>query len=220
MSAARLCVVVPYRDRAGHLAAFVPHVRDFLTAQGVAFTLLVVEQADARPFNRAKLLNVGFAAGLADHEYFCFHDVDMLPVSADYSRCERPTHLAAEIEQFDWGLPYESYFGGVTLFDRESFLRVNGYPNEYWGWGCEDDDLYKRCRKLGLLPQRRRGRFRSLAHERVIDRASYRRNLEKLSRFETTFDGQGFVGGLSTLRFETVSQTNPEPGVTHLSVRL
>ena len=27
---------------------------------------------------------------------------------------------------------------------------LNGYPNDYWGWGCEDDDMYKRVRHYNL----------------------------------------------------------------------
>jgi hypothetical protein len=67
---------------------------------------------------------------------------------------------------------------------------------------------------------RRQGRFRSLPHARPIDPVLYRRNVNKLIRFETTFDGSGFVGGLSTLRFETVNQSRPQPWQLHLQVRL
>jgi hypothetical protein len=33
-------------------------------------------------------------------------------------------------------------FGGITAFNTEDFLGANGYPNVYWGWGREDDDMY------------------------------------------------------------------------------
>lgn len=41
-------------------------------------------------------------------------------------------------------LPYAGYFGGVSGLSKAQFLRINGFPNEYWGWGGEDDDIFNR----------------------------------------------------------------------------
>jgi hypothetical protein len=30
----------------------------------------------------------------------------------------------------------------VTAFNTEDFLGANDYPNVYWGWGSEDNDMY------------------------------------------------------------------------------
>ena len=35
-------------------------------------------------------------------------------------------------------------FGGATLFTPDEFRRMNGYSDEYWGWGGEDDDMIGR----------------------------------------------------------------------------
>lgn len=41
-------------------------------------------------------------------------------------------------------LPYNQYFGGVSALSKEQFTKINGFPNNYWGWGGEDDDIYNR----------------------------------------------------------------------------
>ena len=41
-------------------------------------------------------------------------------------------------------LPYEELFGGVEMFSKDDFVLVNGFSNSFWGWGAEDDNLYKR----------------------------------------------------------------------------
>ena len=45
---------------------------------------------------------------------------------------------------FSLSKPYEDIFGGVSAIFPEQFKAVNGYPNRYWGWGGEDDDLSER----------------------------------------------------------------------------
>ena len=36
-------------------------------------------------------------------------------------------------------------FGGAVLFSKEQVENTNGYSNDYWDWGMEDDDLFWRC---------------------------------------------------------------------------
>lgn len=38
-------------------------------------------------------------------------------------------------------LPYKMYFGGVSALTPLHYLKMNGFPNNYWGWGGEDDDI-------------------------------------------------------------------------------
>lgn len=45
---------------------------------------------------------------------------------------------------FVYSLPYTNIFGGVGAFTRQHFELVNGFSNKFWGWGGEDDDLFKR----------------------------------------------------------------------------
>jgi hypothetical protein len=164
--AKRMAVIVPYRDRAEHLVKFVPHMRQFLRANssiaGAEHSIHVVEQLDTLRFNRGKLLNCGFAIAETVADYFVFHDVDYLPLSADYSWVDRPTRLIWQ------GLvlreSYDTFFGAVVALNKEQFRLVNGFSNDYWGWGPEDVDLRMRCESHGLRVARRDGVFMALPH--------------------------------------------------------
>ena len=203
----KLSIVVPYRKREEHLALFIPHMESFLAEQlGDNWEILIVDQSDEKPFNRAKLLNVGFKESESS-DYFCFHDVDMLPIESDYSVCQGPTHMATEAEQFGWKLPYDGYFGGVTMFDKESFTKINGYSNDYWGWGAEDDDVLARCQIMEAPIFRRRGKYQSLNHDRNIQQDLYHQNLSKLNFVMARPSGDRVMReGLSTLAYEKLGE--------------
>ena len=169
-------VIVPYRsspaqDRILHLARFVEEMNIRVTATGVDAWLIIVEQsADGRPFNRGRLLNIGFNLarnrGARQH---IMHDVDLLPdetLFSYYGRpCTHPLHLAAL-----WGKyqHLDLFFGGVTAFSTADFERVNGYPNDFWGWGGEDEELYHRIVDCGLsVAVPTAGTYREMSHQRT-----------------------------------------------------
>jgi hypothetical protein len=202
----KLCIVVPYRDRQAHMEEFVPCIETTLNEQLIDYTILIVEQEEGKPFNRAKLLNIGFDYS-KDCDYFCFHDVDMLPLESDYEYCEQPTHMASRAEQFGWKLPYAQYFGGVTVFNRESFITVNGYSNEYWGWGAEDDDMYRRVVMKGLIPCRKDGKYRSLYHTKNIPEIEYYQNVSYLNTSASLIDSDG----LNSLSYTIIAEEKNLP---------
>lgn len=160
-TAPKIAIIVPFRDlhveqhRARHLAAFVPHMLDFLRASGEPFHIYIMQQSnDGRKFNRGKLLNIGFRLACDDGcRVFVFHDVDLLP-SVELRPCYTtepiagPVHIAKVWHRYTGN---SKYFGGVVAFTREQFQRMNGFPNTFWGWGGEDDELYNRLVKVSLL---------------------------------------------------------------------
>lgn len=205
----KLTIIVPYRDRESHLSQFVPHIETSEFLKDVDYEILIVEQTD-KPFNRGKLLNVGVIER-PNSDYYCFHDVDMLPEICDYSFPNFPTHLAAEAQQFGYKLPYDGYFGGVTLFDKSSFEKINGFSNNYWGWGAEDDDIRFRCVCYEIPIYRRNGRFTSLNHERHIDRDLYVKNLHSLGYLTNSPDLESgrakiVLDGICNLRYDKIDE--------------
>ena len=58
------------------------------------------------------------------------------------------------------------------MIHREDFEAINGYSNDYWDWGAEDDNLRKRCRAEGFALDHHDGTFRALQHvSRGFDKA-------------------------------------------------
>ncbi len=116
---------------------------------------------DNRKFNRGKLLNIGFDLARRDGcRVFVFHDVDLLPSTANllpYYSAEpaprSPVHIARVWDRYSANA---KYFGGIVAFSREQYEAINGYPNNFWGWGGEDDEMYKRIVKVSLRVFRRR----------------------------------------------------------------
>ena len=141
----KLGIIVPFRNRHEHLYEFKKAIITYLESKKISFELIIVEQDNAKLFNRGMLLNIGFVyAKKLKCDYIVFHDVDMLPVNVDYSYSDKPLHLATKFVLNDREL-FDTYFGGVTLFPIKVFEEIDGYSNKYWGWGYEDTDLLLRC---------------------------------------------------------------------------
>lgn len=167
----KLSIIIPYRDRKIALDILIPNLIGYLKKQVENYEIIIVEQDDNNPFNKGKLNNIGFKLKSEDSTYVCFHDVDLIPEFSDYSYPETPSHLSSHCSQFAYVNIPDKIMGGVILFQNEHYEKVNGFSNEYEGWGKEDDDLYLRCEREILTPYKHPfGRYYSVPHKhRVID---------------------------------------------------
>ncbi|XP_030842446.1 uncharacterized protein LOC587517 [Strongylocentrotus purpuratus] len=159
----KVAVVVPFRDRIGHLAIFLRHMIPLLKTQQLEFSIFVVEQNNNMSFNRAMLLNVGFleALKLTRYDCFVFHDVDHLALNVNnYYGCDfMPRHFISGDDIWGYTILYPDLFGGVTGLTKSQMHSVNGFSNMYWGWGGEDDDMYRRIQQKGYPRSRPVGSF-------------------------------------------------------------
>lgn len=164
----KLAIIVPFRNRHNHLKKFIPHIHSYLKDKGVDYDIFIIEQNDDKPFNRGKLLNVGFSETKGDYDYYCFHDIDMLPANndCDYSYIEQACRLSHFVSQFGFvPRPNHEFGGGVIMINKQVFANINGFSNGYWGWGVEDNDLSHRCFSAAIEVEFRKGRYFSLSHE-------------------------------------------------------
>ncbi|XP_045774812.1 beta-1,4-N-acetylgalactosaminyltransferase bre-4 [Maniola jurtina] len=205
----KVAIIVPYRDRQQHLAIFLNHMHPFLMKQQIEYGIFIIEQEGNSDFNRAKLMNVGFAESQKQKEggwqCFIFHDIDLLPLDSRnlYSCPRQPRHMSASIDKLNFKLPYEDIFGGVSAMTLEQFTKVNGFSNKYWGWGGEDDDMFYRLKKVNYHIARYK---MSIARYAMLDHKKSSPNPKRyqlLSQTSKTFQKDG----LSTLEYELVRVT-------------
>jgi hypothetical protein len=155
-----IALISCYRDtgngeRLRELKYFVT-VMNKLMAPYCNFHIFVVEQSDdGNLFNIGKLKNIGFkiATNMSDVKFdqFVFTDIDLIP---DYDLIEYytkvskfPSSLAyrgTRWENMDKEEKKKPFMGAVISYSRELFEKINGYGNNFWGWGGEDDDLLLR----------------------------------------------------------------------------
>jgi len=109
-------------------------------------------------FNLGRLKNIGYHIASQDHtptSYYVLSDVDLLPSEAlipSYLEFpKRPIHLGHRGTRYE--VPTNkgknkgkkrTFLGGVVSFGKPEFEKANGYPNNFWGWGGEDDALNHR----------------------------------------------------------------------------
>lgn len=102
----RVAVIVPFRDREKHLRIFLRNLHAFLVKQQLDYAIFIVNQQTGQTFNRAKLMNVGFAEAskLYDWQCFIFHDVDLLPEDDRnlYSCPNQPRHMSVAVDKFGY----------------------------------------------------------------------------------------------------------------------
>jgi hypothetical protein len=170
----------------------------FLRDAAVHFVVVVVVQSeDGRAFNRGQLLNVGFREAQRHFapsplDAVVFHDVDLLPSAGLrqwYVRPPergRPAHIAGPSTWSKYAMDGydEIFFGGVTALHAADFEACNGFPNDYWGWGMEDDQLRLRAAACGAIargverPPRGTGAFRDLDPVRMLELLQTRESLQ------------------------------------------
>lgn len=209
----RICI--PYRNREEHLSLFIPHICKYLSNK--EFEILIIEQTQGKPFNRGKLANVGYL--LSDNtSAFCVHDVDMLPQKVDYEVVADANHLAVNVSQFGYHLPFETYFGGVVLFAPFIMEKINGFNNDFWGWGIEDNDLFDRViyRECTVFrPQQ--GFFSSLPHKKAFQKDIYEKNLIKLIKSQTN-KSEYDINGLNSCDYKVIKAYSVEKNIKHFIV--
>jgi hypothetical protein len=144
-------VIFPYRFQPGkEREVQLNAVWDAISRRYPHAQRCVVQQSTGRPFNRGLLLDIGFQVCCSDNTWVIFHDVDLLPDKQLLESYQRPresddsiVHIGRRFQRYT----SKTYFGGIHAMRGDTFIRLNGFPCCFWGWGGEDDEFLRRCKK-------------------------------------------------------------------------
>ncbi|CAF1356813.1 unnamed protein product [Rotaria sordida] len=230
----RLALIICYRNREQHLKMFLNNLHPFLQKQKLDYTIFVVNQHGNDQFNRAALFNVGYLETIKLYQYDCFifHDVDLLPEDLrNIYKCEnQPRHMAVAMDKFNHALPYSNFFGGATAFRPSDILGTNGHPTVYWGWGCEDDDMYlrvvKKLKKSIIRYPKEIARYKMIrTHGHVAAKLNPHRATILHSKYNYNLDGINTTNYILHnivfyKLFTLINVTLPEESFEHIRTRL
>ncbi|CAF0819101.1 unnamed protein product [Brachionus calyciflorus] len=224
----KVAIVIPYKDRLHNLNYFMNHMHPFLQRQELEYQIFVVEQMNDDLFNKGVLMNSAFLEirniynytnpDLNSFPFDCiiYHDVDLLPEDDRilYScPSAKPRHLSVAIDKFKYKIFYYRLIGGVLNFKIYHFVKANGYSNEYWGWGGEDDDMEVRLTNLKIgyeRPNINIAHYSMLKHEKRV-KNPLRGQLLKKARTRLQKDG------LNNVNY-TLIEIKKYPMFTHIMI--
>ena len=135
-------ILIPFRERDEHLEYFITNTVPILKQYLPNSKVVVVEQNKGKLFNRGALLNVGFKEYHNKTKFFFTHDVDLNPtqkcVEEHYKKNVNDTDVLGIFTD-------ESTLGGIIKITDSIIHKINGFPNDVWGWGNEDKALQNRA---------------------------------------------------------------------------
>lgn len=135
-------IIIPYRDRMSHLEYFLKNSYPELNKKINNLEILIVEQNNGKKFNRGLMINIGYQYYNNDKYDYITQDVDVNPIVEEsfdmYNYNLKNNEIYAIYSD-------ENTLGGLVKFKGCDYKNLNGFPNDFWGWGCEDKELLNRA---------------------------------------------------------------------------
>lgn len=198
----KIAIILPYREqteqnRSQQLDIITKHYNNLNNPN---IDLYIIEQGNDRPFNRGILLNIGHDIISKKNTYNneIHHDIDMLPNTDLIKYFFSDNVISAHPEAF-----YKNFLGAIVVIPLDIMNKVNGYTNNMYGWGSEDDNLYQRLKHNNITPFNvNSGEIVNLEHKpsnRIFNIYNKKINKDELKN--------NFNSGLSDLKYIITSQS-------------
>ena len=152
--------VVPYRagpgqeERRGQLEVAIKSIQEAFTKYGKKYKIIIVEQANAHPFNLGLLKNIGFLEG----ERRVPGKNMYLHYNTDYT-IDSNVPFPKQLEEFDGNGVLDIFtfsfvdiprLGGASCIGSDTFKKINGFPINMFGYAPDDAIIRARIDKMNI----------------------------------------------------------------------
>ena len=204
------------------------------------FHIYIIEQSnDGELFNIGKLKNIGFEISNKEHKFnhFIFSDIDTIPDYdlMDYYVKTPKNLLSLAIRGTRWesvdlknDVILKPFLGALLNFPSKLFTKINGYPNNFWGWGGEDDAIMNRLVFSGtkIINYPKKGSIIDIEENSQMTALNITEKLKMekhdIIRYEKLYEDLNSwnVNGLKSLKYNIISRDEINEFTTQIKVDL
>ena len=135
--------IIPHRNRNENLNVTIDNLNKYIKYNNLEADIWVIEQNNKTNWNKGATCNCGFDILKKHYKYFIINDADTytkLDYKFNYPNENEIIHIFG----------YEYCLGGIFSCTKDTFLKINGFNNNFNNWGREDRDLEDRAKKNNI----------------------------------------------------------------------
>jgi hypothetical protein len=220
------------RSRTKQRSIFIQLMNKLLVPYGKYKIYIIEQDKDDTPFNIGKLKNIGFEIANKEDKYdhVIFSDIDIIP---DYDLMnylflkikDTPISLAYRGTRYEG---YGAFLGTLISFSTKTFKKINGYPNNFWGWGGEDIALSIRMNenKINTILYPEKGSIIDFEEKNNKTINIVNNKLKNLEKEELKYEklyvdiNTWKTNGLNSLNYEVLNTENINENTVQIKVNL
>jgi len=161
-----ILIILPYgnlnknEERDKQLTIIKNHLLNLVVQKKrIKYFIMISEQIKPKKyFNRGILINIAvkyFKENFGTPNSIIFHDIDILPNNTmfkHYNKKEKSYSIIPIKSKTHRKIYSYKLFTGSAVYmtDFITFKNANGFPNNFWGWGGEDNALHNRYKKNNI----------------------------------------------------------------------
>lgn len=234
----KIAIITCFRDttengsRTKQRSIFIQLMNKLLVPYGKYKIYIIEQDKDDTPFNIGKLKNIGFEIANKEDKYdhVIFSDIDIIP---DYDLMnylflkikDTPISLAYRGTRYEG---YGAFLGTLISFSTKTFKKINGYPNNFWGWGGEDIALSIRmnANKINTILYPEKGSIIDFEEKNNKTINIVNNKLKNLEKEELKYEklyvdiNTWKTNGLNSLNYEVLNTENINENTVQIKVNL